>query len=81
MIKVYKESEKAILIGLRIENTISEKELIERVWVPKSQLDEKGFPKMWILNNKFEERFGYKGHNGYELRGVEVENDLQRVAR
>lgn len=38
MIKVYKESEKAILIGLRTENTIIEKELIERVWVPKSQL-------------------------------------------
>jgi chromosome segregation and condensation protein ScpB len=73
MVKVYKESEKAILIGLRTENTIIEKELIERVWVPKSQLDEKGFPKVWIIDKKFEERFGYSGKNGYELRGVEVE--------
>lgn len=81
MIKVYKESEKAVLIGLRVENTIIDKDLVEKVWVPKSQLDGKGFPKGWILGKKFEELFGYQGHNGYELRGVEVENDLQRVAR
>ena len=73
MVKVYKESEKAIQIKMRIENTISETETKELVWIPKSQLDGKGFPKMWILGKKFEELFGYNGKNGYQLKGVEVE--------
>lgn len=66
------ENDKSLL-GMRIENTISETETKELVWIPKSQLDGKGFPKMWILGKKFEELFSYNGKNGYELRGVEVE--------
>lgn len=72
MIKIYRETEKAIQIGLRVENTILDKEMIEKVWIPKSQLDEKGFPKPWILGKKVEELFGYNGKDGNELRGVEV---------
>lgn len=73
MIKVYKESDKAIQIKLISENTISETETRELVWIPKSQLDDKGFPKPWILGKKVEDLFGYNGKNGYQLKGVEVE--------
>ena len=73
MLKILKETERAIQINLIVDNDFTEQTFKKLVWIPKSQLEENGMPKVWILNAKFKEIYQYEGHKGFTLRGVEVQ--------
>ena len=66
--EIKRETEKAVLVTVKIELCNIEREVSRDVWFPKSQLDKDGNPNEWIVARKWEElRDELEARHGYGL--------------
>lgn len=75
---IIKETEKAVYVEARFENTVLESEKNFKIWIPKSCIakDEKGISiKSWFLQKKISELFN--SYASYVLfAGLKVQGEV-----
>lgn len=75
---IVKETEKAICVEARFENTVLESERNFKIWIPKSCLEETDqgtSVKGWFLQSKIKELFGHNA-NYILFTGLKVQKEV-----